>query len=98
MQLKRYRYEDEIREKADITLEELDILISILFEKIEVFPATDYTDSVPEAKELIEDVGDVPFLALALALKIDCIWSDDSHFLKQKKIKVYKTEQMAGFV
>ena len=40
------------------------------------------------------DIEDVPFIALALSIGNDGIWSDDNHFQKQKKIKIWKTEEV----
>jgi len=37
------------------------------------------------------DKKDIQFIALALAIKNNKIWSNDKHFEKQKKIQVYKT-------
>jgi predicted nucleic acid-binding protein len=39
------------------------------------------------------DIKDTPFLAAALATKSD-IWSDDKHFEKQNKVKVWKTKDI----
>ena len=52
-----------------------------------------------EAKDVIFeiDAGDVPFVAAALATGSD-IWSDDEHFEKQKKIKVWKTADLAKLI
>jgi len=43
------------------------------------------------------DPDDTPFIAAALATNSD-IWSDDKHFQKQNKIKVWKTEDLIGLV
>ena len=40
------------------------------------------------------DPDDVPFIAAALATGAD-IWSDDPHFAKQKKIRIWKTMGLA---
>ena len=43
------------------------------------------------------DQDDTPFIAAALATGSD-IWSEDTHFEKQKKIKVWKTKDLAGLM
>ena len=49
-----------------------------------------------EATEIMDmiDPDDTPFIAAALAADAD-IWSDDLHFRKQSKIKIWKTEDLA---
>ena len=37
------------------------------------------------------DPDDTPFIALALAVENDGIWSDDKHFEQQNRIKIWKT-------
>ena len=37
------------------------------------------------------DEKDTQFIALALAINNDGIWSNDRHFDKQEKIKIYRT-------
>jgi predicted nucleic acid-binding protein len=44
------------------------------------------------ATTLIEDINDVPFIALCLATKADGIWSDDTHFSTQKQVTVFRTK------
>ena len=38
------------------------------------------------------DVNDTPYLALALSFDCDGIWTEDKHFEKQDKVKVWKTK------
>lgn len=94
------KYKNEIIEKANISLEEFDILFSLIFENINITSKEEYEKYLDDAKNLIEDVEDIVFVALAIDLKADAIWSDDSHFLKQDKIKIFRTFEMvelAGF-
>ncbi|MDE1823803.1 MAG: hypothetical protein KGH74_00715, partial [Candidatus Micrarchaeota archaeon] len=44
------------------------------------------------------DADDTPFIALGLAIANDGIWSDDSHFQKQKMIKVWKTSDLIPYL
>ena len=41
---------------------------------------------------------DSQFIALALSIKNDGIWSNDKHFKKQKKIQVYKTVDIIKYI
>ncbi|MBI4141956.1 hypothetical protein HY484_03470 [Candidatus Woesearchaeota archaeon] len=39
------------------------------------------------------DLNDAPFIAAALATQAD-IWSDDLHFQRQKRVRVWKTKDL----
>ena len=93
-----YKYEELIIRKAKINHEIFEILLALIFENIETIPKEEYKDFLEQAKHLIEDVDDVPFIAVGLSSKAEGIWSNDSHFLKQGKIKIFKTINMLGFI
>lgn len=92
-----YNYKNLIINKANINNEEFEFLIYLIFEKIKVIQTDTYKNYIKEGKKLIQDIDDVPFIALALAAKCD-IWSDDKHFQKQKKIKIWKTADMLKLI
>ena len=85
-----------IRKKAKIAHEEFEILFSLIFEHIDIIPLSEYASFIEETKNLIEDIDDIPFLALALSVKADGIWSDDAHFLAQNKMRIFKTKEMVN--
>ena len=87
-------HENTIRRKAKLTHEEYQLLTSLIFEHINIIPKEEYEDYLEIAKTLIEDVDDVPFIALCLATKADGIWSDDTHFHTQKQFTVYRTKNL----
>lgn len=88
------KYKKEIMDKARISEEEFRLLLVLLFEKITIIPKEEYSPFMAEARLLISDTNDVPFIALALNSKTDGIWSDDSDFLKQNKIRIFSTKEM----
>ena len=53
-----------------------------------------------EAKEIIGkiDEKDIQFVALALSIKNDGIWSNDKHFEKQNKIQIFKTANIINII
>jgi len=75
-----------------ITKRQFNVLLENIFENIEIVPIEFYENSIDKSKKLIEDLKDVPFLACAIALNAE-IWSDDKHFKKQKKIKVFTIDE-----
>lgn len=93
-----YKYEDEIRKKANISHEEFEILLSLIFENIKIISKENYHDFLEIAKTLISDIDDVPFIAACFATKANGIWSDDSHFFEQNKIKVFRTFEMIKLI
>jgi len=87
------KYEALIIEKSELQKEEFEILLSLLLEKITIIAKEEYSNYLKEAGEIMEhiDVEDVPYIALALSLPNNGIWTDDNHFIKQKKVKIWKT-------
>src|SRR3989338_2756116 len=73
------KYKQEIISKANITNENFAVLLNMLMKQIVICQKVEYKDSLDEAKSLIIDIGDVPFIALALAVENEGIWSDDKH-------------------
>ena len=65
-----------------------------MIEKINIVKIEKYKDYIKEADKIIGNIhkGDVPFIALALSVQNDGIWTDDKDFLNQNKIKIWKTE------
>ena len=86
------KYKKYVCEKSSLTEKQFDVLLKNLFESIEIVPIYFYEKRIKESKKLISDIKDVPFLACAIALSAD-IWSDDKDFQKQKKIKIYTTQE-----
>lgn len=89
---------DEIRKKTKNTLEETKMLFSLIFENIQIIPEQNYSLQIDKAKNLISDIDDVPFIAVALFIGADGIWSDDSDFRTNSEIKVFRTNDMMDMV
>jgi predicted nucleic acid-binding protein len=89
------KYKEMICKKAKITYTEFDIIFNLIFEHITIMPKEEYEDFFDSAKKLIDDIDDVPFISLYLAVKADGIWSDDAHFKRQKGITILRTRELA---
>lgn len=89
----------EILKKSNVTRQQLDVLLSLLFSKISVVSDNLVKTKMNEAKKIMDavDKSDTPFIALALAVENDGIWSEDKHFEKQRKIKIWKTGELLEF-
>lgn len=79
--------------KARLDRKTFENVLATLFACIHVVAQDEYANCLSEAKKLITDADDVPFLALALAMKIP-IWTDDKHFRQQKRVEVYTTNDL----
>lgn len=86
-------HEEEILAKTQRTRKELNQLVGSLKEIIHIIPRKEFELYLEEAKSLISDEDDVPYLALALKLNIP-IWSNDKKLNKQNKVKVYSTKEI----
>jgi len=91
------KYEFHICEKGNLSSSEFQLLLILLFEKVTIIPREEYESKMVEAERLIEDKGDVSFLALALSNKCEGIWSVDKGFNEQDKIRIWTTMELLQF-
>jgi len=89
------KYEKLICKKAKLNHDEFKLLLNLIFENIIIIPKKEYKAFLNPAKKFTEDINDVPFIALCLALKMDGILSDDYHFKTQKDVIIYRTKELA---
>ena len=89
------KYENLICKKAKINEDEFQRLLNFIFEYITIIPKEDYEDFFNQSKTLIDDIDDLPFIALYLASKADGIWSDDTHFKTKNEIIIFRTRELA---
>jgi predicted nucleic acid-binding protein len=90
------KHKQEILEKANLTENQLNVILLLLFKRIFVVGDIVIENKMSEAKETMDkiDPSDTPFIALALAVENDGIWSDDMHFSQQNKVKVWSTKKL----
>ena len=91
------KYKNLILERAGMDDEQFDGLFNELMEFVKVVSEEEVKSSLQEAKEIMGEIDpdDVIFIASVLSLGENCaIWSDDDHFQKQSKIRVYTTKEM----
>ena len=87
------RHRGKIARHSRLTHKEVDLLMSLLLESVTVVPAKRILPHLKAAEALIGaiDKDDVPFVALALAMENDGIWSNDRAFENLPEIKLWKT-------
>jgi predicted nucleic acid-binding protein len=85
-----------ISRKNSLTIKENKEIIEILSNYINVVEIDYYIFHIDEAYNIIGNIDerDVPYIALALAIKNNGIWTDDDHFQQQNKVKIWKTKDM----
>lgn len=90
------KYSDIISSKSGLPKKEIELLFDILKVKLEVVPLEDFRESFGKAEVAVGHVDekDVPFLALALNIECDGIWSNDAHLKEQKLVDVWNTIQL----
>ncbi|WP_435347171.1 PIN domain-containing protein [Haloarchaeobius sp. HRN-SO-5] len=88
-------YEELIVEKSGMTPDRVAQFIDLLFQYIEVVPASEFYLYIEEADAAIGDTDpdDVLYVACALASDAD-IWSDDSDFEEQDVVEAYTTSDV----
>ena len=86
------KHKEELRNKIGLEIEEFDLLVSLMFEQIEIISESEYKEFFNECYALIE-IDDIPFLALALANKAP-IWTHDAHFSRQSKARVLSNKDL----
>jgi len=86
----------EISERSGLSVENVYLLLGVLLASVQVVPAERFSERIKEAEKIMGkiDVGDVPFIALALSFPNDGIWTEDRHFLKQRRVKVWRTRDL----
>tara|TARA_B100000315_G_C14440811_1_gene524593 strand:+ start:313 stop:738 length:426 start_codon:yes stop_codon:yes gene_type:complete len=92
------KYQNLILEKSGIDEKEYTELLNYLLKHIILIPEEVIQQKHGEAYKLLGkiDPDDVIFLAAALSLENSKIWSDDGHFEKQDKVRVFKTKHIVG--
>ena len=89
-------HKTKISRLSGLSLDEIDIILNLLLENISITPAQTIQPFLAEAERIIGgiDPSDIPFVALALSIDNDGIWSSDKHFERIGQIKVWKTSDL----
>jgi len=88
-------YEDLIVEKSGMKPTRVAQFIDLLFQYIDVVPASEFYPAIESANEAIGDTDPDDVLYLACAIARDAaIWSDDSDFDEQDLVETYSTSDV----
>jgi predicted nucleic acid-binding protein len=85
-----------VREKTGLSDEEIRLVLNTLMVKVRTIPYEDITKKWEEAERIMTgiDEKDVPFVAAALSIECDGIWSDDRDLRRQNAVKVWNTKEI----
>ena len=94
------KYKEFLIKKSGIAGEEFKEVLDLLLENIEIIPEQKIKNKLKDAKNVMKDIDikDSIFIATALSIESDGIWSFDNHFKKQNKIKVYDTKVLIKLI
>ena len=94
------KYKDEVQKKSKLTSTQFEKIYCDAINRIHLVPVSLFQEKLAEAEKIMEkyDIKDSPFLAVYLVMKIDGIWSEDSHFSKQKICKIFSTHEMIRII
>lgn len=90
------KHKEELLIKSNLNETEFKILLRILIDKLTPLDDPLIKMEMKEAEEIMDkiDPDDTPFIAAAISTNAD-IWSDDTHFNKQNRIRIWKTSELA---
>ncbi len=90
------KYKDYLCEKGALSPGGFNSIYSKLASTVNFTLPESYQVSFVQAKTVMEKVDpkDAPFVATALALGVEGIWTEDPHFRHQTLVKVYSTKDL----
>lgn len=91
---------DLIAERSNLSKEEVHLIMNMILANIYVVPSEQIINKYEEAKKIMRkiDEKDAPFLALALTIPNDGIWTEDRHFQRQNRVKIWKTKDLINLL
>ena len=94
------KHVEEIVDRSGLSVENVYLLLGVLLASVHVVPVERILEKYTEAERIMGkiDKDDVPFIALALSFHNDGIWSEDKHFFKQKKVKIWRTRDLLKII
>src|SRR3989338_1562779 len=94
------KYKPMILKKSSMSKAEVDTLFSLVMENVNIIHEEDIKANMKPALEIMKDIDtkDAPFIAAALAIPNDGIWSHDRHFEKQKKVKQWLAKNLLRYI
>ena len=86
------KHKTEISLKSGLSIEEIDLLFSLISSHIEIVPFSKFEGFIEESSKICPDPNDIEYFALSLKLRCP-LWSNDKK-LKQGHLKVLTTSEV----
>jgi predicted nucleic acid-binding protein len=85
-----------VANKTGLSPGDIRLALGILLTNLQVVPSNDLLPFWAEAQGIMDpiDAEDTPFIATALVVRPHGIWSDDEHFRRQKRVRVWNTKDL----
>jgi predicted nucleic acid-binding protein len=85
-----------VRKKTGLSDDEIRLVLNTLMIKAQTIPFEDISKNWEEAELIMSriDERDVPFIAAALSIECDGIWSDDGDLRRQNTVRVWTTKEI----
>ena len=82
-----------IAKKSQLSEKEVEWLFALLMENVQIIPDEKVRQKMREAMQIMKNIDqdDAPILACALAIPNEGIWTEDRHFDRQTKVKIWRT-------
>lgn len=90
------KYASDLMERSGYNQETFTALLGKICSRMRFFDDREIQMFMAEAKGILDSIDpkDTPFIALALAVENDGIWSEDKHFEQQDRVNVWKTKDL----
>ena len=85
------------RRLGSLSPQDIHVVLTQLTARIQILPASAFHLKLPEAKALITDQEDAPFVALALHLRLP-LWSNDAPLRTQRAVHIYTTDDVLSLL
>jgi len=93
-------HEDEIISKMHTDKAGYQKVLDILTKKIKIVRKAAYSQYMNQVREIIGklDTDDEQYIAVALSIDADGVWSYDPHFKQQKVIRLFSTSELLSII
>jgi len=87
-------HKEMLLKKSGLSDESFTLIFDLIISNIIVVPKSETNPRIEEATAIIGNIDpdDVPFIALALSVPNDGIWTEDRHFLQQNSVRIWTTK------
>ena len=94
------KYMGHIVKKSGLTKDEINTMLSLFMENVDIISDEKVKSKINEAMDVMEDIDpkDAPILSCALAIPNDGIWTEDKHFEKQKRVKIWHSKDLLKYI